>query len=620
MESYSHVVRHVEAMPSGSSIGAFFDFDGTVINGYSAFIFLREQLRKGYMKPIEFVEIVATLINHSMGAIGFSGLMDVGAKVLRGVSEESYTEFSEKVYEHYISKLLYPEARALIEAHHKKGHTVAIVSSATPYQVEPLARELNIDHVYCSRYDVKNGVFTGETLKPLCWGHGKVEAVETLAKKYQLDLDNSCFYSDSDDDIEVLHHVGMPRIVNPNSRLQTIASENGWPVQVFARTGKPTLAENLRSVGLYGTLISSYFWGLGVWKLNGSKDEGRRFMLSLFTEIAFALIGLKLNVRNPENYWKERPVVVVYNHQSKTDGLIVMKLLRDNFAAVGKKEIGKFKLFAKVYDFAGVVTVDRQNTQSAIDAMRPLVDALAVEGRNVAIAPEGTRSETKKPGPFKKGAFHIAMQAGVPILPVVIHNAADIQPKGQFAFRPGVVDVEILPPVDTSGWTEANLDRHVTDVRNMFLKALDFPEEGVAESVHSRKTQKMEKAPGKRAVTKKSAAKKPATASSVAKKVSTTAKAAVAKPSAPKGRGREAAPQKSAKSKAAGTKIAVAKETQPKRKTVTNGRLNTSLPGRVGTEKSAPKPRPKPERKPLAVAKKPLTGKTAVKKTAAKVV
>src|SRR5690606_39815681 len=68
----------------------------------------------------------------------------------------------------------------LIEAHHKKGHTVAIVSSATPYQVEPLARELNIDHVYCSRYEVKNGVFTGETLKPLCWGHGKVEAVETL--------------------------------------------------------------------------------------------------------------------------------------------------------------------------------------------------------------------------------------------------------------------------------------------------------------------------------------------------------------------------------------------------------------------------------------------------------
>jgi putative phosphoserine phosphatase/1-acylglycerol-3-phosphate O-acyltransferase len=62
--------------------------------------------------------------------------------------------------------------------------------------------------------------------------------------------------------------------------------------------------------------------------------------------------------------------------------------------------------------------------------MRPLVEAMREEGRSVALAPEGTRSVSPNLGPFKKGAFHLAMQAGVPMVPVVIHNAGDVAPKG----------------------------------------------------------------------------------------------------------------------------------------------------------------------------------------------
>jgi putative phosphoserine phosphatase/1-acylglycerol-3-phosphate O-acyltransferase len=65
------------------------------------------------------------------------------------------------------------------------------------------------------------------------------------------------------------------------------------------------------------------------------------------------------------------------------------------------------------------------------------------------------------------------MQAGVPIVPIVIHNSGDVQPKGDLLFHPGPVHVEVLPPVDTGKWSAESIDQHVADVRSMYLGALD---------------------------------------------------------------------------------------------------------------------------------------------------
>lgn len=476
-----YITRHIEALPDGGQIGAFFDFDGTIIDGFSSFTFLKEQLLKGYINPSQFVELVSGFVNYSSGLIGFASLMEIGPRILKGVDENSYIAFSDKICREQIAKTIYPEALALIKAHQAKGHTVAIISSAPRYQIEPLLEELGVEHLICSHYEIKDGEFTGKLIKPVCWGHGKLTAVKTLAKKHSLDLANSCFYSDSDDDLEALEAVGCPRVVNPNEKLASIAQDRHWPSQTFARIGKPSVLEYVRSIGVYGSLIGSYFAGLGMTRLNGSKDDARRFMLGLFTDLAFALIKVKVNVKGREHLWKNPPYVVVFNHQSQADGLVMMQLLRDNFAGVGKKEMGRFKLLAKAYNFAGIIPIDRADTQSAIEAMRPLVQALTLEKRNVVIAPEGTRSPTRKPLAFKKGAFHVAMQAGVPILPVVIHNAIDIQPKGQFAYRPGTIEVEVLPPVDTTGWTKANMAGHINDVRNQILQTMGYEPEPLAQ-------------------------------------------------------------------------------------------------------------------------------------------
>src|SRR3546814_21131015 len=92
----------------------------------------------------------------------------------------------------------------------------------------------------------------------------------------------------------------------------------------------------------------------------------------------------------------------------------------------------------------------RADGQRGIRAMEPLVEAIRKEGKSICIAPEGTRSLTPKLEPFKKGACHLAMQAEVPIVPIVIHNATDVAPKNEFVMRPATVRVTVLPPVDRS--------------------------------------------------------------------------------------------------------------------------------------------------------------------------
>jgi putative phosphoserine phosphatase/1-acylglycerol-3-phosphate O-acyltransferase len=126
----------------------------------------------------------------------------------------------------------------------------------------------------------------------------------------------------------------------------------------------------------------------------------------------------------------------------------------------------------RALDFA---FIDRGATRSAIEAMAPAVDRLR-RGMSVVIAPEGTRSLTPRLGRFKKGAFHVAMQAGVPVVPVVFRNSYEVMRRGSLLFRPGTVDVCVLPPIDVTMWKVADLDRHVADVRALFERTLnDWP-------------------------------------------------------------------------------------------------------------------------------------------------
>jgi len=473
MDLYRKVIKEVEASPSGSHIGAFFDFDGTIIYGYSATVYLREQIRRGDIKPRQLLELTKTMVDFGLGNMGFSAMMMVASQYLEGIDEADYLEFAERLYKKHIAKLIYPESRALIEAHLKKGHTVAIVSAATPYQVTPAARELGIEHVKCSHLEVVNGKFTGAIKKPTCYGMGKVDAAEQLVEQYGIDIQESFFYSDSDEDIQLLEYVGKPRPLNPNSRLRRTAKGRGWPVQDFNSRGSASVTDYIKTFATQASMLTSFMAGLPIYALTGSMNKTRNFSTSLFADTACALTGIELDVEGEEHAWANRPCIFMFNHQSQADVVILPALLRRDLAGVGKKEIGDVPILGKLMQIGGTVLIDRDNATSARESMKPLVDVVRNEGRSVCIAPEGTRSTSTNLGRFKKGGFHLAMQAGVPIVPIVIHNAIDVAPRGQYVFRPATVKVTVLPAVDTSRWTAQTLNEHVEDVRDMFLEELD---------------------------------------------------------------------------------------------------------------------------------------------------
>ncbi len=465
-------LKDVAAAESGPQIAALFDFDGTIIAGFSAMSLLQEKFKRREMGVEEIIETANVMAQYNMGGMSFSGLMTSAAKFTKGMSEESFREFGEELYAKHIARKVYPEARAIIRAHQAKGHTVAIISSATIYQIEPTARDLDIAHILCSEYEIDDGEFTGEVIRPLCFGEGKVIAAEKLAAAHGCDLDRSFFYSDSSDDIELLERVGNPRVLNPNTKLRTIARERDWNVQDFGSRGTPSVFDYARTIYATGSLVGSFAAGLPIWALTGSQREAMNFSMGLFGDFAAAMVGIDLDVYGEKNLWAARPCVFIFNHQSKADVIILAKLIRKDMGGIGKQEIRKIPVLGKVMEMAGTVFIDRADTANAIKAMEPLVEAIRKERRSICIAPEGTRTLSPKLGPFKKGAFHLAMQAGVPLVPIVIHNAGDVAPKNEFVMRGATVRVDVLPPVDTSGWSAKTMNAHVAEVRAMFLKAL----------------------------------------------------------------------------------------------------------------------------------------------------
>jgi putative phosphoserine phosphatase / 1-acylglycerol-3-phosphate O-acyltransferase len=472
MARYAGLTREIDEGPDGPSVGAFFDVDGTLIAGFSAVAFLRDRLAHGRMGVRDLAGALLSTTAFQLGRLGFSGLIAATAAWLRDVPERELEEVAERIFAGALATAIYPESRALVQAHRRRRHTLAVVSSATRYQVEPLARELGIPHVMCTRLEVEDGRLTGRHVWPTCYGGGKAMAARDLARARGIDLAQSYFYTDSHEDLPLLQIVGRPRPLNPDRRLAATAALRGWPARTFTTRGRPGLVDVLRSSAAVASIVPSLLIGVVPGLLNASRRDMMNLAGTIWGELASTLAGLQVRVEGEEHLWSHRPAVFVFNHQSALDTLLLCKLLRRDFVGVAKQEARTNPLFGPVFALAGTVFIDRTDRRAAIRALEPAIETLR-RGTSIVIAPEGTRSTTPRLGAFKKGAFHLAMNAGVPIVPIVFKNALDALPKHGLVIRPATVEVVVHPPVDTSGWKTATLDRHVDEVRSLFVETLD---------------------------------------------------------------------------------------------------------------------------------------------------
>ena len=465
-------IAAIEAGPKGPDIGAFFDFDGTLIDGYSATAYFTDRFRRREMRLDEAVDIVRVLWRGDMDEREFADVISKAVVELAAHPEQEVIELWSRLFKEKIARLLFPEAWSLVKAHQKMGHTVAIATSATRYQAAPIAEELGIEHLLCTRATVRDGRLTGGVEGAPLWGAGKAAAVCDFATAHGIELSRSYGYANGNEDIAFLKTVGHATAVNPKPALIEAAQRAGWTMLRFPARRKASLATRARSLGAYCALTATSLGGLAYAVASGKKRRAAELVSAISSDVMLGITGVEVETQGEHHLWAHRPALFLFNHQSTVDGYVLLTLLRRGFTGIAKKEVAKMPLLGQILRALDFAFIDRGNTRSAKEAMQPAVDRLR-HGMSVVIAPEGTRSLTPRLGQFKKGAFHIAMQAGAPIVPVVIRNTYEVMPRGSLLFRPGTVQVCALPAIDVTTWKVEDLDRHVADVQALFQRTLD---------------------------------------------------------------------------------------------------------------------------------------------------
>lgn len=501
-------VAEVMASPPGPKVGAFFDLDGTLVAGFTAVILTRERFRSRDMGIGELMNMIAAGLNHRLGRLEFEELINKASSALTGRSLSDVQDIGERLFVQKIAERIYPEMRELVQAHIDRGHTVVLSSSALTIQVEPVARFLGIQNMLTNRFEVdENETLTGKILSPILWGPGKANAVQKFAAENDIDLKDSYFYADGDEDVALMYLVGNPRPTNPEGKMAAVARRRGWPILEFSSRGGGGIMSQVRTLLGIGSLVPAAYgavsWGL----LTMSRRRGVNFFTTVFPQLLLAANGVHLNVLGRENLTKKRPAVFIFNHRNNFDGVMTAALLKDNWTGVGKKELRDDPVVGTLGKLVDTVFIDRDDPKAAIESLQNLED-MVEKGLSVLIAPEGTRHDTRTVGPFKKGPFRIAMSAGVPIVPIVFRNAEVVAPRESSTMNPGSVDVVVYPPLSVKDWTHDELPERIAEVRQLYLDTLkNWPVDEVPEhelyAAKPRKSNADKKTPAKKAPAKK---------------------------------------------------------------------------------------------------------------------
>lgn len=542
-------VSEVKASPRGREVGAFFDLDGTLVAGFTGVVMTQDWIRRGQMSVGEFIGMVQAGLNHQLGRSEFEDLIGKGARMLRGNSVADIDELAERLFVQKIVSRIYPEMREIVRAHVARGHTVVLSSSALTVQVEPVARFLGIQNVLSNKFETdRDGLITGEVQRPIIWGSGKARAVQEFAGENCVDLSKSYFYADGDEDVALMYLVGNPRPTNPAGKMAAVAAKRGWPVLRFSsRSGTSPLSQ-LRTAAGIATMMPVAAGAVGVGLLTRNRRAGVNFFTSVFGRTLLNAIGINLKVLGKENLTARRPAVFIFNHRNQADPLIAGRLVSDNFTSVGKKELESDPIVGTMGKIMDAAFIDRDDPAKAIEGLQK-VEELARKGLSILIAPEGTRLDTTEVGVFKKGAFRIAMSAGIPIVPIVIRNAEVIAARDSSTFNAGTVDVAVYPPIPVDDWTQENLTARIAEVRELYLETLkDWPRDELpTPDLYKRAKARAKKAPAKKAPAKKAPAKKAPAKKAPAKKA--PAKKAAGKDSAASETPAQKAPTKHTRAK-----------------------------------------------------------------------
>jgi 1-acyl-sn-glycerol-3-phosphate acyltransferase len=184
------------------------------------------------------------------------------------------------------------------------------------------------------------------------------------------------------------------------------------------------------------------------------------------------LSGVEMEVKGEELLDPKQPYVFIANHWSYLDAAPLFAYTGRRMGLVGKKELLKAPILGYGMGFVNVIAIDRSNRERAVESIRIATERLR-SGISFGVCAEGTRARPGEMLPFKKGAFHMAVKAGVPIVPMAIKNSDQLMGKGTGEAWPGTIEMIMFPPVAT-GWVEkeADLQKLVDQVQGIIMKEI----------------------------------------------------------------------------------------------------------------------------------------------------
>jgi 1-acyl-sn-glycerol-3-phosphate acyltransferase len=162
------------------------------------------------------------------------------------------------------------------------------------------------------------------------------------------------------------------------------------------------------------------------------------------------LSGVRVRVRGLENLDPRQAYVFIANHRSFLDTAALFYHLRRRIGILAKKELLKVPIMGYGMGFVNIMAIDRTNRESALRTTKAATDRLRA-GVSFGVFAEGTRARPGELLPFKKGGFYMAVEAGVPVVPVAMKYTDELMGKGTGVARPGVMEMVVLPPIETEG-------------------------------------------------------------------------------------------------------------------------------------------------------------------------
>ncbi|MGD0210033.1 MAG: lysophospholipid acyltransferase family protein [Desulfomonilia bacterium] len=209
-----------------------------------------------------------------------------------------------------------------------------------------------------------------------------------------------------------------------------------------------------------------------------SKTGNLAFTLSkIWAHIMLRATCVHPVIRGREKIVKGKSYIIISNHQSEYDILAIVTKLGIQFRWIIKKELRKIPLFGYALYESRNIFIDRGQGVAAMKSIRDSLERLP-EGVSIMFFAEGTRSEDGTIQPFKKGGFIMAVERGMPVLPVTVNGSRKVLPKKSLVFHPGTIEVVVSDPIETTGYSNENIQDLIDKTRAVIISKFNpnFPD------------------------------------------------------------------------------------------------------------------------------------------------